>query len=566
MSLFGVMQLSSNALNVASLGLQVTGNNIANANTPDYIRQQLVQEPAEPYRKGNLILGLGVKAEGVQQVIDKFLDERMRGATSDLASADAQADAYSKLESVINELGDQDLSTQLTSFFGSLQDVLNQPESAAVRNVAVQKAQALTNAIQRLDSQTRALGQDLDDQIKAMPSNINQLLSDIAKLNVQIVQIEGGGTSHSDAVGLRDRRAADLAKLAEITDIRSIEQPTGDVSVYSDSGDYLVMLGTYRQVEAVTNVSNNLQTTQIQIVGIHAPLSTSRGRLGGLTAARDNIVGGFLSGLDDVSKTLINEFNKVYSGGQGLTGFSQLTSERAVADPAAALDAAGLAFTPTNGLFQVQVYNTQTGERKTTDVHVDLNGLGTDTTLTDLAAQLDAIDGIGATITAEGKLQINADSSQTTFAFAGDTSGTLAALGLNTFFTGTSALDIGINQVVKDDPTTLAFSSGGVAEDTKNGELLANLPTSPLATQGGASLADIYERVTSDVATGSQAASGAADGFRHFQQALESQHLAVSGVNIDEEAVRMIEYQRTFQASARVIATVNDMLDTLLKM
>src|SRR6185312_8232752 len=120
-----IMQLSSNALNVASLGLQVTGNNISNANTPDYIRQRLVQEPALPYRKGNLVFGLGVKAEGVQQVVDKFLDERMRAATSDLASSDAQADAYSKLESVINELGDQDLSTQLTSFFGSLQDVLN---------------------------------------------------------------------------------------------------------------------------------------------------------------------------------------------------------------------------------------------------------------------------------------------------------------------------------------------------------------------------------------------------------------------------------------------------------
>ena len=58
--------------------LHVTGNNIANANTPDYIRQRLVQEPAPAYRLGNVIMGLGVKAEGVQQVIDKFLDERMR--------------------------------------------------------------------------------------------------------------------------------------------------------------------------------------------------------------------------------------------------------------------------------------------------------------------------------------------------------------------------------------------------------------------------------------------------------------------------------------------------------
>src|SRR5262249_6729533 len=152
------------------------------------------------------------------QVIDKFLDERMRHATSDMANSNAQADAYSKLESVINELGDNDLSTSLTSFFGSLQDVLNQPESAATRNVAVQKAQTLTQAIQRLDSQARQLFQDENQQVIGTADDINGLLKDIAQLNVKIAQVEGG-VSKSDAVGLRDQRAADLNKLAEITDI-----------------------------------------------------------------------------------------------------------------------------------------------------------------------------------------------------------------------------------------------------------------------------------------------------------------------------------------------------------
>ena len=78
-------------------------------------------------------------------------------------------------------------------------------------------------------------------------------------------------------------------------------------------------LGTYRKVKAVTNAQNGLQVSQIQIDGINSPLTSGGGRLGGLTAARDNVLGGFLTGLDNVSKTLINEFNKVYSGGQGLT-------------------------------------------------------------------------------------------------------------------------------------------------------------------------------------------------------------------------------------------------------
>ena len=564
MSLFGTIQLSANALNAASLGLQVTGNNIANANSPDYIRQRLVQSPQPGFRKGDVILGLGVRVEGVQQIIDQFLAERMRGATSDVAASDAQADAYGKLESVINELTDRDLSTSMTDFFGALNDSLNQPDSLSIRNVAIQKGQALAIAIQRVDSQVRDLHQSTNDQIKATADDINRLLNEIAKLNVQIVTTEGGGVSKSDAVGLRDRRAAALSQLAEITDIRAIEQPTGDVTVYS-GGDFLVNLGTARQVQAVTETVNDLQTSRIEVAGINSPIRTSGGRLGGLLAARDNILGGFLSGLDDFSKSLINEFNKVHSGGQGLTGYSQLTSEWPVTNTDAALDAAGLPFTPATGLFQVQVYNSQTGRQSTTDIHIDLNGLDPDTSLETLAGQLDAIDGISATITTERKLQITADSPQTTFAFSGDTSGTLAALGINTFFSGQGAQDIGVNATLQSDPTKLALSSGGIGEDADNGKSLATFLNTPLAGQNNLSLANLYDNLTSSVALGSQSTSAAAEGFRNFQQTLEAQHMAISGVNLDEEAVRMIQYQRAFQASAKVISTVNDMLETLLK-
>lgn len=565
MGLFGIIQTSTTALDAASLGLQVTGNNIANSNDPNYIRQRLITSPQVDGKQGNLILGLGAKVDGVQQIVDNFLEERLRGATSDVASTDAQADAYSKLEAAINGLGSNNLSTTLSSFFGSLQDVLNQPQDLSIRNVAIQKGQGLTQTINRLDSQVRALHQTTNDQIIGLSKDINDLLQDIAKLNVQIQQVEGGGTSQSDAVGLRDRRNADLSKLSEIADVRTIEQPTGDVVVYS-GGDYLVTQGTYRKVNVVTNVQDGLQVSQLQIDGINSPLTAGAGRLGGLYAARDNILGGFIHGLDSVTKSLIGEFNRIYSGGQGLTGYSQVKSERGVEKPSAALDAAGLPFTPTNGSFQVQVYDTQTGQRKTTDIRIDLNGLDTDTSLQSLTAQLDAIDGIGASVTPAGKLQITADSTQTTFAFAGDTSGTLAALGINTFFSGTSSSTIDISQSVRSDPAKLAVSSGGLGNDAKNFEQLATLLTAPLTSQGGNSLADAYDQLTSNVATGSQSASAAADGFRNFQQTLQGQHLAISGVNIDEEAVKMIEYQRAYQASAKVISTVNEMLQTLLNL
>jgi flagellar hook-associated protein 1 len=565
MSLLGTLGISANALNAASLGLQVTGNNIANANTPDYIRQRLLQSPQLPQQAGGLLIGLGVKVDGVGQIIDKFLQERLRNATSDLAGSVAQESAYAQLESVINELGDNDLSTSLTSFFSSIHDVQNQPESTSVRNIAVQRGRGLADNFRRLDQQVRSLHRDVNQRIISAADDINGLLKDIADLNEQILEAEGGRVLPSDAVGLRDRRGAALAKLAEITDIHTIEQPTGDVTVFS-GGEFLVSRGTYRSVTVVTSAEDNLQISEIRVAELDAPLTSGGGRLGGLLEARDTVLAGFLSELDQLSQTLIYEFNKLHSGGQGLAGYTQLTSEHAVSNVTAALDEAGLPFTPSNGLFQVHLYNSQSSQRQTFDIRVDLNGLDTDTNLTDLASQLDAIDGISATLTLEGQLQITSDAPQLSFAFAGDTSGALAAMGINTFFSGTRASNIGVSQDLRTDPKKLAISSGGIGADTQNGELLANLLTAPLASQSGASLAVIYDRLTGSVAQAAQTARGTADGLRSFQQTLEAQHLSVSGVNIDEEAVQMIEYQRAYQAAARVISTINELLDTLLSL
>jgi flagellar hook-associated protein 1 FlgK len=84
-SLFGAVQSSSNALRVNQIGLQVVGNNIANANTPGYIRQELVQTAAQGYRSGDVIVGQGVLAIGVQQKVDNLVLDRLRSATSEVS-------------------------------------------------------------------------------------------------------------------------------------------------------------------------------------------------------------------------------------------------------------------------------------------------------------------------------------------------------------------------------------------------------------------------------------------------------------------------------------------------
>lgn len=563
MSLFTSLQVGNNSLVASQLGLQVTGNNIANANTEGYIRQRIVLNSAPPQQLGGLSIGLGVQVTAVVQQIDNFLESQFRSASADLSDAETRESAYLQLESLLGELNETDLSSSLTRFFNSIQDVLNQPENLAVRNLAALQGATLADDIRRLGTRAREAHSDLNSQIVQAADDINRMIGEVARLNVQIVATEGGGASRSDAVGLRDQRLAILEDLAELVDVRALEQPDGSVTVVAGN-TYLVARGAIRDVRVFQSADDGFSRAEIRVADTDAALEISSGKVAGLIAARDEILGGFLDRLDSFTGTLAFEFNKVFSSGQGLTGHSQLTGESSVADPNAPLDEAGLDFTPTNGLFQILVRDKQTGLTRTTDIRVDLNGVDEDTTLADLAATLEEVDGLTASITGLNQLAIAADGPNLEFAFADDTSGVLAALGLNTFFSGTTAADIRASETIRRDPTKFAASRGGIGLDADNAVLLADFHNTPLDSQNGSSLAEVYERLAGETTQAASVARSVAEGFRNFRATLESQKLAVSGVSIDEEAVRMIAFQRAFQASARFIATVSDLLDVLV--
>lgn len=565
MSLFGTIQNAGNALNAAQIGLQVTGNNIANASTPGYIRQRLVLTPAPTQQYGNLLLGTGVKVHSIVQQVDQFLEEQSRSASSDVVSGEIQENTYSQLEGLIGELSSNDLSTSMSKFFNSIHDILNQPDSSGVRNIAVLQGQQLATDIRRLNGKAAQLYEGLNQQVANQAESINKLVNEIANLNVQISRAEGGDTSPSDSVGLRDRRGIALSDLASIIDIRTTQQPDGSVSVYSN-GDFLVFQGIARSVRATESENNGQFTTGIRIVGTDAPVGTSGGKLAGLVHSRDVIVGNFIRQLNTVAGSLIQGFNQIYSSGQGNVGYSSLTSGIAPGNRDLPLDQVGLGITPVNGSFNLVVKNSLTGETKTTNVLIDLNGLDEDTSLADLQATLDSIDGITVSISSDGKLKIRADDPNLTFSFGSDSSGVLGALGLNSFFSGSDAKDIDVDATLKADPRRFAASLGGVGEDTQNAVRLADFLKTPLSSQNGQTLSQLYDKLVSDTAQGSAATKSATEGFRTFQATLEGQRLAVSGVNLDEEAIKMISYQRAYQASAKIIATINELFDTLLKL
>jgi flagellar hook-associated protein 1 FlgK len=556
--------MAGNSLQANQIAIQVVGNNIANADTPGYIQENVDLQPGPTQSVGNLTLGSGVNVKGVQQQLDSFLEDRLRGAMSDQANTSSQQSTYTQLEQIVNALGTNNLSTAMTNFFSSISQVLNQPQDVATQNQVVLQGQTLAGSINNMAQQVNSLRSNLNQQVAGIAGQINQLTSEIGTLNGQIAQVQGGQGGQDAAGGLQDQQLTALESLSQLTSVQVQNNADGTVNVYA-GGNYLVYASNVNQVNVAYDSDRGMNTAQLQIAGTDASLDPTSGQLAGLLTSRDTVLGGFLDTLDNFSQTLANEFNKVYSSGQGLTGYQQLTSQNAVDSPSLALNQAGLSYTPQNGDFQLLVENTQTGLTQTTDIPVDLSGQGNDLTLNGLAAELNQVGGITASVTPDNQLSIRCSSPNEQFAFSSDNSGLLAALGLNTFFTGNSALSLGVNSTVVNDPSLLAASTGGIGTDTNNASTLANFADQPLASQNGNTLTDLYDTMTGDLSQASAVATSSAQGAQSFFSTLSGQKASESGVSLDDQTIQLMGYQRAYQASANYIQTIQQLLQSLLQ-
>lgn len=565
MSLMSVLNLSSQALNANQLGIRVVANNMANANTPGYVRQELVMTPAPAQKLGNFAFGLGVMVQGVEQKINQFLVERLRHAKGDLEAGVEQRDLLLELEGVFGELSDTDLSSGLSRFFASIQDVVNQPESVAVRNLAVLEAERLTGDIRVLAERLQGIRGRVNAEIDASVGEANELIEEIARLNVRILEAEGGLVSNGAALALRDQRTKALESLAMLVDIRAIEQDKGSVSVFA-GGEYLVFDGNSRRISIESESKNGVTQTMLKLSGTGATLIPTSGRIGGLLAARDGILTDSISRFDDFSRSLVFEFNRIFTSAQGMEGYTSMRSEHRVTSRSSPLDEAGLPFTASSGSFQVLIRDRGTGQTTRTEIPVSLQGLEDDTSLEDVRAALDAIDGLTASVDLNGKLELSVERAGLEFGFADDRGGFLAAMGLGHFFTGSSAATLGVSQAIRSQPARFAISASGFGKDSAAGVTLAALGETRLESLGGLSLLELQERFSVDITQASASARSEVAGLEMFQNALEAEHLAITGVSLDEEAIRLMTYQRAFQASARVVKVVSDLLDVLVNL
>ncbi|MCL2743241.1 MAG: flagellar hook-associated protein FlgK [Planctomycetaceae bacterium] len=578
MYLYDSLHLASNSLNAASLGMQVAGQNLANAHVPGYVRETLHLQTQTSRKLGSgIVVGNGVSVAGVEQVIDKFLEERLRTSTSDAMSSATQEQYYTYLEALLNETTAGDLSSSIKDFFNSIDNINNQPENVTYREMAAEQGKKLTEDINRLALAVMDMQVDVNKTMRSAADEINKLLTTINTLNKQITAVESNG---QQALGLRDQRLVALSELSQYINIKTNENPdNGQITIYCGS-DILLSDGVQNNVVVGTKTgTGNIPQAILCIRDVKSPLDVRSGSVFGLYEAHETILGGYLKNLDDFTSRLITKFNQVYSSGQGLSGYSHILSPVQINNPDEPLNPADLEQKIQNGSFIVQHYDTRTGITTQTEIPIRVaeqvasnpfslkpapEPVGT--SLDDVAAAINAIENLSARVNLHGQLEITSQQPNIQFAFADDSSGFLSAFGLNTFFTGTSAATVGVNQIVLNDGSKFAASSNGVGNDNDNSVTLAAIGIEPDAMFNGKSAADFYNGVVGSVMLSGNTVKSIAASDTLYQQSLQTQRDSISGVNIDEETIMMMMYQRTYQANSRFIAMINTMLETLISL
>lgn len=568
MGLTGAMHVGRSGLSAAQLAIQITGNNLANVASPSHSRQVPVLGSVPAARQAGLLIGRGVAMRDVQRVADAALLDRLRTSIAAEAHAREQQTSFDQLEAALNELSDQGLSSELNAFFGAFSEEANLLSSPAV---VVQQGQQLAESIRRLFDQLLAERARIDAELASAADVADRLLNDVAAINRQIAAAEASGAT---AGSLRDQRDAILAELSELLDISVIEHASGSVDVLVGSTP-VVLAGVSRGVELRRETVADTLELSLRVKADGQRLAVQTGRIGGLLDARTGPIDGTIDVLDQIARNLIFEVNRRHSTGTNASGLTELTASVAVAQPdqtrpindIANASFGALPFQVSHGSFLAHVRSASTGAVHSVRIDVNLDGIGTDTTADDVRAQLDAIDGLSASWTADGRLHIAADAGFD-FSFSDDSSNLLAVLGVNGFFQGQGAADIAVDDGLLAAPTRLA--TGRIVDDTfvENGTALAivDLQFTTLDSLEGASISSAWAAEVQRIGVQAAGAARALDAASIIRESLEAQRTAISGVSIDEESINLLAFQQMYQASARFVDVVDELTRTLLEL
>ncbi len=542
--------LSNSITGLLSLqqALTTTGHNIANANTPGYSRQSVDLLARAPTYTGDGYLGNGVQVGSITRSFDQYVEAQLRTATSDNSRLSYLQNFANQVNSVLGDTS-SGLPQQLQAFFNAAQNVAANPTDLTARSSFIGSAQTLTAQFNRVDGQLRTIDDQIASQTLDIGSEINSYAQQIADLNqrISLAQSQNPNAPPNDLLDQRDQL---VEKVAKDINVQVTKDNSGNINLAVGSGQSLVLGSTATHI----SVGNSFAGVTVSIGNTDITNKVTGGTLGGMIQTQQQLIIPLRNKIGQAAVVLAQEVNANQAAGVDLQGNT----------PSSPF------FTPTSS-FSPSV-TADPGNKGTGGATA---AFGSDLTLLTGATYQARYDGSNWQVTPQ-------PNNGTVYTVA--SGGTLNLPGMSVTFSGTPQSGDTLNilptvgaasqiQVVQQDPAGVAAAAAGqgaYSRDNTQMQALIDLGKTTMVGQSatgandGLSLNDALGSAISQ--TGSLAAQTAiaAKASASALSNLNAQKQSVSGVNLDEEAAKLMKYQQNYQALSKSIAMTNQLFQSVL--
>ncbi len=550
-SLFGILNTGRQGLFAQQTSLSVTGNNIANINTEGYSRQRVQIEA--------LSTG-GARVMGVERLKDDFLVARYRESIARLGGRSTLALNMRQIETTLGDTNSAGLNDALRNFIDAMQDLTQQPGGTPERDALRAQGRSLSATFNSLSNQVTLIRDQIDTQLTGAVSKVNNLTASIASLNSRIAEFRQSSQSSEqrpDLNNLLDQRDKQLDQLAEYMSVKTVSSESGELTVIA--GGQVLVQGKYAsQLGLQINPSNNnyLEVTMADVAGkpISITSSLTEGSLGAMVRSRDQYAGTAVQTIERLAAKLTRDFNVQHRAGTGLDGIAgrdffsglavtangqwnnkggaSVSSAQVLNDAALTFDDFEIRFTAANTysiLNKTSGATLSAGNAYVSGGNIDFGGMRV------------VIDNGSGTPQSGDTFSVNS--------YAG-TPGRMA-----------------LTAAVEADNRMIATGLSGAAGDNRNALALASLLTSnTMGNPASLTYEGYFENLRLNIGMTTATAESNEDDETISQQQIKGLETAVSGVSLDEEATNIIQFQRAFEASGRVIRMTDELLQTILQM
>ena len=617
-SIFNTLGIGYSGLNAAQTAIDTTGHNISNAETDGYTRQRVVTEAAVPLNSTPGATGNGVRLQQIARVFDDFVFKNYTTVSSDKESSDFTKATMQELSTYFPEIDNVGIKADLHAYFDLWQSFSDNPNNSSVKIALAQQTKSLVQHIRETKERVSSLQKRMNDEMKVRMDEVNKIAKQIADINVSINNIEAD--PRNNANDLRDKRSKLELSLANLVGAKVMSGQIEsnnliDQNIAIKQGSYSISIsgfnivdGTHYHPIVIDNEKSQAGMYDLYYErqdGVRIPFASEvkGGIVGSILNLRgstlNNVEGiptnGVLQKLNDeldmFAKGLIQNTNNIYA--QSAT--NKMQSNPVVDTPTKPLVTADLGIK--EGSFYVDVYDVNGNRVASREIKIDGR-----TSLTDgensIKAQLEAnkddnddknanndVDDLLAVHYQKERFSIDLKDTDLkdkgyTFAIRDGlnaenrfASGTnfAGALGLHRYFDGENANNIDLASDFREDPTKISAHGAPLSGDNKIAFDMVQSQFEKMnykAKNSDVEFEDtvygIYDTIATSVGTQTQAVVAANDTINAKYHAVKQQYDSISKVSIDEEMSNLIRYQTSYGAAAKVITTVDQMMNTLL--